>query len=62
MSNTVKLTLETWSIVYIDGSHVIISLKYCIFLSLKIDFVLANSIDPDEMLSPGSSLFAKVPV
>ena len=33
-----------WSIVYIEGSQVII-----VFLSLKIDFVLANSADPDEM-------------
>ena len=30
-----------WSVVYIEGSQVIIS--------LKIDFVLANSEDPDEM-------------
>ena len=30
------------------GSQVIIFKKYCIF-SLKIDFVLANSADPDEM-------------
>ena len=32
---------------YIKGSQVIISAKNCI--SLKIDFVLANSADPDEM-------------
>ena len=37
-----------WSIVYIEGSQIIISKKYC-FLSLKIDFVLANNADPDEM-------------
>ena len=37
-----------WSIVYIEGSHVIIS-KIMVFLSLKIDFVLANNADPDEM-------------
>ena len=37
-----------WSIVYIEGSQVIIS-KNIEFLSLKIDFVLANSADPDEM-------------
>ena len=58
-----------WSIVYIEGFQVMISLKiYCI--SLKIDFVfkLANSAGPDEMLhnkcsiSSGFSLFAKVPV
>ena len=34
-----------WSSVYIEGSQVIISKKN----SLKIDFVLANSTDPDEM-------------
>ena len=38
-----------WSIVYIKGSQVIISKKNMIFLSLKIDLVLANSADPDEM-------------
>ena len=39
-----------WSIVYIEGSQVIIS-KNILFLSLRlnIDFVLANSTDPDEM-------------
>ena len=37
-----------WSIVYIEWSHAIISIN-TIFLSLKIDFVLANSTDPDEM-------------
>ena len=37
-----------WSIVHIEGSQVIIS-KNIIFLSLKIDFVIANSVDPDEM-------------
>ena len=37
-----------WSIEYIEGSQVIISEIFCIF-SLKIDFALANSIDPDEM-------------
>ena len=32
-----------------DGSLVIIdSKKYIVFLSLKIDFVLVNSADPDE--------------
>ena len=36
-----------WSIVYIEGSWVIISKKrYLYFFSLKID-VLANSVDPD---------------
>ena len=38
-----------WSIVYIDGSQVIIS-KNIVFISMKMDFVLANSVDPDEML------------
>ena len=37
-----------WPIVYIEGSQAIIS-KNVIFLSLKIDFILANSADPDEM-------------
>ena len=36
-----------WSIVYIEGSQVIISKKYLSFL--KINFVLAKSADPDEM-------------
>ena len=31
-----------------EGSHVIIS-KHITFLSLKIDFVLAKSVDPDEI-------------
>ena len=35
-----------WSIIYIKGSKVVIS-KKC---SLNIVFVLANSVDPDEML------------
>ena len=41
-----------WSIVYIKGLHVIISTKkttHKTFLHLDIDFVLANSADPDEM-------------
>ena len=37
-----------WPIVYIEGSQAIIS-KNVIFLSLKIDFILGNSADPDEM-------------
>ena len=37
-----------WPIVYIEGSQAIIS-KNVIFLSLKIDSILANSADPDEM-------------
>ena len=36
------------SIVYIEGSQVIISKKFV--FSLKIDFVTANCADPDEML------------
>ena len=38
-----------WPIVYIEGSQVIIFKKNIVFLSLKIDFVLVNSADPDEM-------------
>ena len=34
---------------YIEGRQIIVS-KNIVFLSLKIDFVLANSADPDEML------------
>ena len=37
-----------WSIVYTEGSQVIIS-KNIIFIFLKINFVMANSADPDEM-------------
>ena len=37
-----------WFIVYIKESQVIIS-KNIVFLSLKIDSVLANSADPNEM-------------
>ena len=37
-----------WSIIYIEGSRVMLS-KYIIFLSLKIDFDLANSVDPGEI-------------
>ena len=36
------------SIVYIEGSHAIVS-KKILCSSMKIDFVLANSADPDEM-------------
>ena len=39
-----------WSIVCIKGSQVIIPPPNMIFLSLKINFVLAYSADPDEML------------
>ena len=34
-----------WSIIYIEGSQVIISKKY--YISSKIDFVFENSADPD---------------
>ena len=37
-----------WSIVYIEGSQIII-FKTIIIFSLKVEFVLANSADPDEM-------------
>ena len=37
-----------WSIVQFKGSQVFISKQNCSF-SLKIIFVLANSVDPDEM-------------
>ena len=40
-----------WSIVYTEGSQVLISKKYCFFLSLKISFgLIANSVDHDEKL------------
>ena len=43
-------TMSGWSIVYIKESQVIISKNNSIvFLSLEIEFVLANSVDPDEM-------------
>ena len=50
-----------WSIVYIKESQAIISKKIA-FLSMKIVFVLANSVDPDEMPHNGigSSLFAEI--
>ena len=37
-----------WSVVYIEGSQVLISI-FLIFRSLKIDFAVVNSVDPDEM-------------
>ena len=39
-----------WSIVYIEGSQVIISKNIFYFFLYKINFVLANSADTDEML------------
>ena len=47
-SITVDAITIGWSIVYIEGLQVIIS-KNIIFLSLRIDFVLANSTVPNEM-------------
>ena len=51
MGFSIKLhTIKSgWSILYIKGPQVIIS-KNIFFLSLKIDFVLVNSVDPNEML------------
>ena len=37
-----------WSIVYISRGHRLNSTNKVVFLSLKIVFVLANSVDPDE--------------
>ena len=50
-SITPHIIKSGWSVVYIVGSQVTISEIYCtyVFLSLKINFVLANSADPDEM-------------
>ena len=44
--DTIHLKL---SIAYIEGSQVIISQKNIVFISLKIDFVIANSEEADEM-------------
>ena len=41
------------SILYVEGMHAIIS-KNIVCFSLKIDFVFANSVDPDEMLHFGA--------
>ena len=49
-----------WSIVYSEGSQVIIS-KCIVFLSLKIILILANSVATLGGISSGSSLFAKAP-
>ena len=38
------------AIVYIEGLQVTISKENCVFLFLKIIFVLADSVDLDEML------------
>ena len=50
MEFSIKLhiIMSEWCIVYIVGSQVIIS-KNIVFLSLKIEYVIANSTDPDEM-------------
>ena len=44
---------------FLSGSFTQV-LMYVIFFFLKIDFVKANSADPDKMPYSGSSLFAKV--
>ena len=44
---------------YIEGSHFIISKLY-VFLSLKMVFVAANSVDSVRSISSWSSLFANV--
>ena len=49
-----------WSIVYIEGSQVKILREKIVFLSLKIVFVLANSVYQMKCLSSVYSLFAKV--
>ena len=53
-------TVHSTFIEYIERSKVIIFKKTVIFLSLKSDFALLNSADPDEM--PPYLLYAKVPV
>ena len=52
LGTSIKLhTIKSvWSIVYFEGPQVIISKKNIVFHPLKIDFVLANSTGPDEML------------
>ena len=40
--------MSGWSIVYIEGSPVLIFFLN-VLISLKIDFVFANSANPDEM-------------
>ena len=50
LSIKIYTTKSGWSLVYIEGPQVILSKYYQIFFSLKMDFVLANSADPDEML------------
>ena len=53
MTNGIFHTIKSgWAFVYIEGLHVIISKNDYFFL--KINFVLANSADPDEMLLYGS--------
>ena len=44
--DTVK---SEWSIIYILRGHRLYFSKNTVFLSLKIIFVLTNSVDPDEM-------------
>ena len=68
-SLNLNIIVSGWSIVYIEGSRVIIPPppppppQKKRFLSRKVDFVSANSAKPDEMyISSGSSLFARVPI
>ena len=51
MDISIKLhTIKSgWSIVYIEGSQVLIFFKKNPYFPLKIDFVLANSANPDKM-------------
>ena len=52
-----------WSIVYIEGSPIIIFKKKNVYFSLGIDFALANRADLIKChISAGSSLFGKGPV
>ena len=44
------ILISGWSIVYIEGSKDVISKKILYFFpDLKVGFVLANHVDPDEM-------------
>ena len=53
--------MSRWPVVHNEESHVITN-KTIVFISLKIDFVLANSADPDESISSGCSLFANLSI
>ena len=55
LKKTVLLRVKSrLSIQYIEGSQVITSKKIFVFLSLKINFVLAKSSDPDKMTPYGA--------